>query len=119
MKVSQVRFDPLSDLCNAYIMRTLKKCRAEFLQIGDVLIFNYERWAVSQIEDDAYCREIRLKNSFGDGKIKFMSPDEVVSIEFWLSSRSMEFPYLKDPCAISDKAGWFTPNPKSLKSGES
>ena len=62
-------------------MKTLKKCRAEFLEAGDCLILNHERWEVRQIEDEQYGREVRLRNHFGESKIKFLSFGEIVSIE--------------------------------------
>ena len=62
-------------------MKTLKKCRAEFLQAGDILVIHYERWIVAQIEEERFGREVRLKNHHGESKIQFLANGEIVSIE--------------------------------------
>jgi hypothetical protein len=62
-------------------LKTLHKCKAQQIQVGDVLIRNESRWDVIQIEEERYGLEIRLRNNLGDIKSKFMLSDEIVTIE--------------------------------------
>jgi hypothetical protein len=63
-------------------MKTLHTCKARQLQVGDVLVRGETRWDIIQIEDEPFGLEVRMRNYLGEGRVKFMLPDEIVSIEF-------------------------------------
>jgi hypothetical protein len=62
-------------------MKTLHICKARQLQVGDVLVRGENRWDIIQIEEEQYGLEIRMRNYLNEGKVKFMLPDEIVTIE--------------------------------------
>jgi hypothetical protein len=63
-------------------MKTLHTCKAQQLQVGDVLVRGETRWDIIQIEEEQFGLEVRMRNYLGEGRVKFMLSDEIVSIEF-------------------------------------
>ena len=61
-------------------MKTQHICKASQLQVGDTLISNGQ-WDVIQIEEERFGLEVRLRNYLGQGRVKFLLPDEIVTVE--------------------------------------
>jgi hypothetical protein len=59
----------------------LKQVEVGHLQMGDTVICNDQRYFVIQIEDDVHGHELRLKDAYGVGKVKFVPSGERITIE--------------------------------------
>ena len=59
----------------------LKEVEVGHLQMGDTVICNNHRYTVIQIEDEMHGHELRLKDSDGIGKVKFVADGERITIE--------------------------------------
>jgi len=62
-------------------VKTLHICEAEQLEVGDTLVLNGHRWQVIQIEEERIGKELRLRDTMGAGRTRFVLPDEIVTIE--------------------------------------
>lgn len=57
------------------------RTKADRVQVGDILVYQNERWSVIQIEEEKLGLEMRLRDEHGAGRVKFFLPDELVVVE--------------------------------------
>jgi hypothetical protein len=57
------------------------RTKADRVQVGDILVYQNERWSVIQIEEERLGLEMRLRDEHGVGRVKFFLSDELVVVE--------------------------------------